>query len=416
MFITFFVVMIAMAIAIVILLKVLNLPRNIAVLFFTMPLLMCISPTITFVGGLLASKIAPDPSLATLPLTVMIIGTATSTFLVSWLSSAYGRKRATNIGFVLAFCGTLLAMIAALYGLFYVLLIATFLLGGSLAFAQQMRFAAIESVHPDHAAKVISALMLSGIFAAMIGPEMALMAKDWLDSPYGYAGSFLGLASLLLLSVMVFQLFKNPEITNDQPKEQAVRPLTTIIKQPIFIIALSSAAIGYGLMSFIMTATPLSMHTMNGHSLIDTKWVIQSHIAAMYLPSLFTGVLIKRFHSAKILIVGTAMFALVSLIALMGQQVVHYWWALVILGIGWNFLFITGTVLLPESYHPSERFKVQAINDFSIFAVQALASLLAGWILFKSNWDTLVYTIMPFILIMALVCSWHYRNRQRTSQ
>lgn len=416
MFITLFAVMVAMAIALVILLKTLKLPRNIAVLFFSMPLLMCISPTITFVGGLLASKIAPDPSLATLPLTVMIIGTATSTFLVSWLSSNFGRKQATNIGFLMALIGTVLAMLAALYALFYVLLVATFLLGGSLAFAQQMRFAAIESVHKDHAAKVISALMLSGIFAAMIGPEIALMGKDWLDSPYGYAGSFLGLAILLIISVLVFQLFKDPVLAHDEHSDEPARSLVLIVKQPIFIIALSSAAIGYGLMSFIMTATPLSMHDMNGHSLVDTKWVIQSHIAAMFLPSLFTGVLIKRFHSAKILIIGTFMFAVVSVIALMGQQVIHYWWALVILGIGWNFLFITGTVLLPESYHASERFKVQALNDFTIFAVQAMASLLAGWILFKSNWDSLVYTTMPFIGIMALVCMWHYKNRQRSQQ
>ena len=404
-----------MVLALWILIKVIKLPRNVAILFFSMPFLMCIAPTITFIGGLLASKIAPDPKLATLPLTVMIIGTALHTFVVAKLSSRFGRKQAMNIGFMIAIVGSLIAFYSAQVASFYSFLIATFLLGGSLAFAQQMRFAAIESVESEQAPKVLSALMLSGIFSAMIGPEVAFLGKDWVDSPYGYSGSFLSLTIILVLSMLVFQLFHNPVIAANNHQDLPVRPLTTICKQPIFIIAILSAAIGYGLMSFIMTATPLSMHDMQGHSLADTKWVIQSHVAAMFLPSLVTGILIKRFHSTNVLLVGTLMFALVAVIALSGQHVVHYWWALVLLGIGWNFLFITGTVLLPESYQGNERFKVQAINDFIIFATQAAASLMAGWILFKSDWNNLVYTTMPFIALMLFVCIYYYRLRARNN-
>lgn len=411
MFTTLILVIVAMIIALLILTKVLHLPRNVAVLFFSMPLLMCIAPTITFIGGILASKMAPDPSLATLPLTIMILGVAVSTFLVSTLSSKLGRKAATNIGFIIAIIGTLIASYSAIVTSFYLFLLATFLMGSSLAFAQQMRFAALESVSPENAAKVISALMLSGIFAAMVGPEVALMAKDWITAPHGYAGSFVGLLILLVISLLVFQLFTDPKVEQNDLKDEPARPLIMIIKQPIFIIALLSAAIGYGLMSFVMTATPLSMHAMDGHSLMDTKWVIQSHIAAMFLPSLFTGALIKRFHSTNVLFIGTLMFAVVTIVALNGQQVMHYWWSMVLLGIGWNFLFITGTVLLPESYHGSERFKVQALNDFIIFTIQAIASLLAGWILFSSNWTVLVYSTVPFIIIMLLVSIWHYKNR-----
>ena len=414
MFITLALVVVAMVIALLTITKVLNLPRNVAVLFFTMPLLMCITPTITFIGGILASKIAPDPSLATLPMTIMILGMAASTFLVSKLSSKFGRKRATNIGFIIAIVGTLTAMFSAVTASFNLFILATFLMGSSMAFAQQMRFAALESVSPDNAAKVISALMLSGIFAAMIGPEIALMAKDWITAPHGYAGSFLGLLILLLISLLVFQLFTDPNAKQSNVQIEQDRPLKQIIKQPIFIIALLSSAIGYGLMSFVMTATPLSMHAMDGHSLIDTKWVIQSHIAAMFLPSLFTGALIKRFNSAKVLIVGTVMFAVVTIVALDGQQVMHYWWAMVLLGIGWNFLFITGTVLLPESYRGNERFKVQALNDFSIFTVQGLASLLAGWLLFTQSWEIVIYSTLPFIAIMLFVCIWHYKNRKNS--
>ncbi len=388
--------------------KFLNFPRNIWVLFLTQPLWMCISPVITFIGGLLASQIAPSASLATLPLALLIIGAASGSMLSAKLANNYGRKKATYIGLSLALLATQLAMFSAIFAHFNLLLLAAFLLGVSLAFSQQLRFAAIESVHAEQAPKVLSTLMLSGIFAAFIGPEIALLGKDWIPSPHGYAGSFMALSVLIIVAAVVFIKFTNPidHIKNEQHSPS--RPLSLIIKQPLFLIALASAAIGYGLMSFLMTATPLSMHDMNGHSLSDTKWVIQSHIAAMFLPSLFTGVLIKRFSAKKVLIVGTILFAAVVAVALRGQQVVHYWWALVLLGMGWNFLFITGTVLLPQSYHQSERFRVQAINDFVIFATQAVASLLAGWLLFNAGWATLVYSTVPFIIVMFGIC-FYYR-------
>lgn len=412
--ITLISVLLLMLLSVFILSKVMHFPRNIWVLFLTQPLWLCISPTMTLIGGLLATKIAPSPTLATLPLTLLIIGLALSTFLVAKLSEQYGRKTATHIGFIIALLATLLAMCAALIANFYVLLVAAFFLGSSLAFSQQLRFAAIESVSPDQTAKVISALMLGGIFAAFIGPEVAVLAKDWIPSPHGFAGSFLALAILIVCAMVIFQGFTNPDMKNQEACDLPVRPIKEIIKQPIFIIALLSAVIGYGLMSLLMTATPLSMHDMNGHSLEHTKWVIQSHIAAMFLPSLFTGILIKRFHSVNILLVGTIIFAAVSVVALSGQQVIHYWWALVLLGIGWNFLFITGTVLLPESYRVQERFKVQALNDFTIFTVQALASLFSGWILFQTNWNTLVYSTIPFIIIMFVICIYfnNYRKQQ----
>lgn len=406
-------VTIIMIIAAIVLAKGFKFPRNIWVLFVSQPLVLCVSPVITFIGGLLASKIAPDPTLATLPLTFMIIGVALGTFSVAYFSIRLGRKKATSLGFIVGILATLLAMQAAITASFYLLIIAAFFLGVSLAFVQQLRFAALESVSIDDGPKVLSALMLSGILAAFIGPEIALMGKDWLASPHGYAGSFLGLSGLLIIALIIFQLFTNPHIATQEELSQPARPLSDIAKQPIFIIAMLSAAIGYGLMSFLMTATPISMHDMMGHSLEDTKWVLQSHVTAMFLPSLVTGYLIKRFGETTIMLVGTLMFALVAVIALQGQQVMHYWWALVLLGIGWNFLFITGTVLLPRSYHAHERFKVQALNDFSIFTIQAIASLGAGWLLFSSSWHTLVYISMPFVVIMFFVCLWNLKSSKQ---
>ena len=406
---TLLITLILMLLTAVILAKVLNLPRNIWLLFLVQPLAMSASPVIVFIGGILSTQLAPDPSLATLPLTLMIIGIASSTIPAAMLAKNFGRKKAFNIGLSLSCIGSLIAMFAAIHASFTLFLVACICIGSSIAFIMQFRFAAIDSVKSQNdITKVVSVLMFAGIFAAFIGPEIALMGKDWLASPYGYAGSFLGIAIMVFISIIIFQGFTDPVVHHEHAQGEE-RPLTTIIKQPFFIIAILAAAIGYGLMSLLMTATPLSMHNMQGMSLIDTKWVIQSHIAAMYLPSLVSGLLVKRIGLKNVLLLGIILFVGVTIIALNGQHLMHYWWTLVLLGIGWNLLFLTGTVLLAECYHTVERHKVQAINDFIIFTVQALASLLAGWILFKGGWNTLVYSTMPFILLIFIANIVFYR-------
>ncbi|MBL4909286.1 MAG: MFS transporter [Alteromonadaceae bacterium] len=406
---TLLITLLLMLLTAVILAKVLNLPRNIWLLFLVQPLAMSASPVIVFIGGILSTQLAPDPSLATLPLTLMIIGIASSTIPAAMLAKKFGRKKAFNIGLSLSCVGSLIAMFAAMHASFSLFLIACLCIGSSIAFIMQFRFAAIDSVsNSDDVAKVVSVLMFAGIFAAFIGPEIALMGKDWLASPYGYAGSFLGLAIMVFISLIIFQGFTDPVAHHDHAQGEE-RSLITIIKQPLFIIAILAAAIGYGLMSLLMTATPLSMHNMQGMSLINTKWVIQSHIVAMYLPSLFSGLLVKRIGLKNVLLLGIILFVGVTIIALNGQYLMHYWWTLVLLGIGWNFLFLTGTVLLAKCYRAVERYKVQAINDFIIFTVQALASLLAGWILFKGGWDILVYSTMPFILLIFIANMFFYR-------
>jgi MFS family permease len=380
----------------------LALSRNVVILFLIQPLAMSVSPVIVFIGGILSSELSPDPKLATLPLTLMIIGIAVSAVPAAMLSKQWGRKRAFTVGLLLSFSGSITAMFAALWGLFSLFLIASAIVGCSLAFAMQYRFAAIDSVHePNEVSKVVSALMFTGIFAAFIGPEIALIGKDWLPSPHGYAGSFLALAGLTFVALIIFSGFTNPA-KQQETTQSTARPLAVLIKQPLFIIAILSAAIGYGLMSLLMTATPISMHTMQGHLLTDTKWVIQSHIAAMYLPSLVSGYLVQKFGIKQVMLLGILMFAGVTLVALQGQQVMHYWWALVLLGVGWNFLFLTGTVLLSQSYTASEKHKMQALNDLLIFSVQATASLLAGWIIFSAGWHTLVLYTMPFIAVVLL--------------
>lgn len=396
--------------------KKFNLPRNISLLFMAQPLVMCSAPIIVFIGGLLSSELTTNPSLATLPITLMILGVAAGSIPAAIIARTRGRKFAVFSGFSCLFIASLLAVAATKLALFELFSFASFLFGIGSAFTQQLRFAAIESTNNEEdIPKVLSILMLSGVFAAFLGPEIAVTAKEWLISPHGYAGSFLLLAFFIGIAALIMLFFKEPEIKESFSQGKA-RPLSEIVTQPIFIISICTATIGYALMSYLMTATPLSMHHMQGHSLVDTKWVIQSHIAAMYLPSLFTPWLIKKVALKGLLKLGSVIYIVVALIAFSGQAVMHYWWALILLGIGWNFLFLTGTSLLPQSYNACERHKVQATNDFILFAFQAFASLMAGWILFTNGWNYLVLSSLPFVLSLLVINIVYQRHLTQLSK
>jgi MFS family permease len=188
------------------------------------------------------------------------------------------------------------------------------------------------------------------------------------------------------------------------------RPLRQIALQPLFLASALGGAVSYAVMSFIMTATPVELHRIHSYSLDETAWVIQSHMIAMYLPSLFTGVLMEKLGVWRVLAAGLAcMYATVAL-GLISRELVHYWWALVLLGVGWNFLFVGATVLLTRSYHPAERFKAQAANDFTVFAAQALASLSAGTVIFQANWDVLNLINIPFLTLVGVALWWVHQK------
>lgn len=397
------IILVLIVISALLLTKKFSLPRNISLLFMAQPLVMCSAPIIVFIGGLLSSELTTNASLATLPISLMILGVAAGSIPGAMIAKAKGRKFAIFSGFSCLLVAALLAVLATTLAIFNLFALASFLFGIGGAFTQQLRFAAIESTNNvDDIPKILAILMLSGVFAAFLGPEIAVTAKDWVTSPHGYTGSFLLLALFIGLAALIMVFFKEPEIKEISNDGEA-RPLTVITKQRIFIIAICTATIGYALMSYLMTATPLSMHHMQGHSLIETKWVIQSHIAAMYIPSLLTPWLVKKIALKGLLKLGTIIYIVVALIAFSGQEVMHYWWALVLLGIGWNFLFLTGTSLLPQSYRPCERHKVQATNDFVLFGFQAFASLMAGWVLFTGGWHYVVLTSLPMLVALFVV-------------
>jgi len=408
-------VIVLIVISAILLTKKFNLPRNISLLFMAQPLVMCSAPIIVFIGGLLSSELTTNASLATLPISLMILGVAAGSIPAAIISKSKGRKFAVFTGFSCLLIAAMLAILATKLALFEIFAVASFLFGLGGSFIQQLRFAAIESTNNEEdIPKILSILMLSGVFAAFLGPEIAVTAKEWLSSPHGYAGSFLLLAFFICLAALIMVFFKEPEI-KEVSSTGETRPLSIIVKQPIFLIAICTATIGYALMSYLMTATPLSMHHMQGHSLNETKWVIQSHIAAMYIPSLLTPFLVKKIALKGLLILGSVIYIAVALIAFSGQEVMHYWWALILLGIGWNFLFLTGTSLLPQSYKACERHKVQATNDFVLFGFQAFASLMAGWVLFVGGWNYVVLTSLPLIvaLIIINIAYFRYKNKQQ---
>ncbi len=390
-----------------------RLPPNIWILSICQALSMTASPLLIFVGGLLGRELAPSPEWATLPLSGFILGTACSSIPAALTMKRLGRKRGSYVGFGFALLGAALGTTAAMLGSFWLYFVAATVMGVNMAFAAQFRFAAYESLRdPSDYPVALSVLMLGGLVAAFLGPELGLAGKDMLNAPFGYAGSFLLQGVVVVLSMSLFALFKEPIVTETTSKETP-RSLSAIAVNPLFSVAVGASAIGYGLMSLVMTATPLNMHEICGIDLTSTKQVIQGHIASMFLPSLVGGLLMKRFGIGPMLLAGTALFGGMMLISLRGQELVHFWGALIALGVGWNFLFMGGTALLPQVYRESERFKVQAVNDFIVFGAQGLGSVGAAWFLFGFGWNTLIWTCMPGVIVAAAGSIWLMRKERR---
>ena len=377
-----------------------DLPRNVWILTIAQALILSVSSMVVFVGGLVGSKLAPMENLATLPVASIVIGTAVTIPPVTLLMNTIGRRRSFFIIGIYSIFVAFLAAYAISISSFYLFCFSTFLFGATYSCVMQFRFASMESVSEKLIPKAASMVLVGGIVAAFLGPEIAMFGKDLLQVEF--AGSFILLAGLFVVALLFLLGFKNP-IIQEEKSDIPQRPLKVILTQRIFWVALLSATIGYAVMSFIMTATPVSMHVMDGHSLDHTKWVIQSHIIAMFLPSLIAAWVIKKLGISKMMIMGLMAYLICIAIAFTGKQLGNYWVSLVLLGIGWNFLFIGATTLLPQSYKPSERFKVQAVNDFVICGVQAIASLSAGWFIFAVGWKNLLLINIPFIIFQVIV-------------
>ena len=375
--------------------------RNLVVLTLSQIFSFTAAPVTVFLSGIIGSQISPLKSLSTLPMSISVVGIAIGAVIASKLMSITGRK----VGFIVASAGNTLVSVLAAYSIFIqsfsLYCFVNFFLGMGMAFTHQYRFAAAESVNKDKVPRAISIILLGGIVSAFIGPSVANFSKD-MFSNHMYVGSYLSLAALTFLPTIFFLFYKNTSKIEISIKYSG-RSYLELVSQPRFLQAVISSAFGYAIMTFLMTGTPLSMHVMEGISLNKTSIVIQIHVACMFLPSLIAGNLIKKIGHSKMMYVGVGLYCITVIISLFDQSFLNYMIALIFLGFGWNFLFISGTSLLVLTYNEEEKFRAQGFNDFVVYSVHALGSLSAGVLIVLTNWKIMNLICIPLIIVIILI-------------
>jgi MFS family permease len=375
---------------------------NVGVLAVVSAVAMAAFPLLALMGSILGALLSPSPEWATLPVALMVIGTAMGILPVAKCMAGLGRKTSFLVFMALGTAACLLAGQALQLESFSLFCSATFLLGVSNAAMQQVRFAAMESVSAENGPTAVSIIMCAGIFAAFVGPELAVAGRHF--SAVEYQGSFWLAAACLIAGAIIMMFFYRTTAVRARKTAQAPRPLGQIISNPTLILAVASGAAAYMVMSLVMTATPITMHLHHGYSIDDTKWVIQSHIAAMFLPSLLTIWLFRLFSIRGMMIAGLVCFCVTIGLGLYDSSVMGFWGQLVLLGIGWNFLFVSGTALLPSSHREGEHIHAQAFNDAIIFSTQAVAALSAGWAVSIISWQQLLLLcLLPMLFIAGLL-------------
>ena len=385
--------------------------RNLALYFLAQVVFASGTTLVVTLGGIVGNDIAASPALATLPLSFMVVGTAAATLPTAMLMQRIGRRKAFCAGACLAVMAALLAALALQLANFALFTVACCFIGSTMAFAAQLRFAAAECVDAERAGSAVSIILLGSIGGALIGPELATRSVEWTpERPF--LGALLALAALYGFAVLLLACSKDqvPRAEAGAGDFGSGRPLRAIARNPAFLVAVLAGVVGQGAMVFIMTATPVSMHVFDGHGLEDTARVIQAHVVAMYLPSLASAFLVRHLGPRKMMVMGVVAMLITVAIGLAGRALLHYWWALVILGVGWNFLFVGGTTALVATYRREERFRAQGANDFSVFGVSAVASLSAGVLLHEFGWSTLLLSTLPALALMLFAVPWSRRR------
>lgn len=383
--------------------------RQVAILASAQALFQTIAVMVMTVGGLAGSKITDSPGLATLPIGTMFLGTACMMFPASMWMARSGRRVGFIFGTLLGALGGLVAAFGVYKASLPLLSLGTFLIGAYQAFAQFYRFAAGEVADDAFRARAISFVMAGGVIAAIGGPLLARLGGSTIDVEY--MGAFLIITVISLLASGVLLGLRMP-MPVASLKEEAGRTWGKIVLQPTFLVALFGGATGYGIMILAMTATPLAM-IQHHHALGDATAVIQLHVLGMFLPSFFTGSLIARFGALRIMLIGVSFFMVHILITLTGTTFTSFASALVFLGIGWNFMYISGTTLLTSTYTPSEKARAQAINDLAIFVVGVTCSFSSGFLLDKLGWLTMNMMLIPWLGLALISILWlQQKNRK----
>ena len=382
--------------------------RNIPILALCQALFMSGTSLMVATTALVGYALADDKIYASLPFSMQLLATMFSSIPVAILMAKIGRKSTFLIGSVIAMSGAAICAYAVVQHQFILFIVGSVFIGIFSGFANFYRFTAADSVATANKSRAISYVLAGGVLASIIGPNLANLTRDVI-SDATFAGSY---AAIILLYIFSFIALSFLDLPHNKPLPHEPvdtgRPLLTIARQPRFIIAVICGMLGYATMTLVMTATPLAMQHHN-HVYSDTAFVIQWHVLAMFAPSFFTGNLIKTFGLIKVMFAGALLGLACVVINLEGTTVNHFWAALVLLGISWNFLFIGATTLLTETYHADERFKSQALNDFLVFSMVSAASLSSGILHHNVGWQFVNYLAVPALIIILISLSWLYK-------
>ena len=356
---------------------------------------------VVLLGGIITSKIMLKDSLATLPMTLMIIGIALSAPIASKLMSIWGRKKGFIFSSFLSTFALLLCSLSIYNQNFIIFAVGNFLIGSSQAFSNQYRFAASESVSNEYIPRSISIILLLGIISALLSTNFSEYFKDYFPD-YLFLGSYIFLSITAIIPIFILLFYEDNVNIKNKSKFQ-YKTIVSLLKNIKILQSIISAGFGYFIMAIIMTATPLHMHLVNNFTLFQTSIVIQFHVIGMFLPSLFSGDLVKKFGNTNIIYSGVIILFMSIIINTSFDFYYSYLVGLILLGIGWNFLFVSGSSLLVVSYEEKDKFTAQGLNDFIVFSTQGIGALSAGFLLYYSNWKILNILCIPLLIIVIFV-------------
>jgi MFS family permease len=377
--------------------------RNVLVLSGCQATLQTTGTTMIAVTGLAGLALASDKALATVPLTFYVLGSAVATVPASLLMNAIGRRAGFQVGTSLGMLGAAVCALAVYVSSFWLLCAGTMVLGMYTAFGKYYRFAAADAAQVNFRAKAISLTLAGGIAGGILGPEMAKHSTT-LFPDHLYVGSYLSLVLVCFVATLFLIGLDIPQLSEAERRDSG-RPLSQIMRQPVFIVAVLASMLSYGIMNLFMTSTPLAMRAHH-HHFNDAAFVLQWHMIGMYGPSFITGSLIQRFGVLTVIFSGIVLLLVCIVAALAGTELINFWVALFLLGVGWNFMYVGGSALLTECHTPAERAKTQAANDFMVFATMAVSSLASGVLLNASGWHAVNLGSLPFLLLAAGATLW----------
>lgn len=387
--------------------------RNVWLLSLCQALLMTGNILLISVIGLIGKQIAPSVSMITLPVALQFLGLMAATIPASLISGKLGRKRGFSIGNVVGITGASLATYALSQQNFYLFCFATFLLGIGIGFGTLYRFAAIEVCDENARHRAISISMAGGVLAAVLGLNLAIMSQQW-SADGLYIGAFASLIGLNILALLILQTIQFPKVSFNSQAPKA-DPLGVIVKAPNFIGAVFAAMVAYAVMNILMTATPLAMIGC-GFDFTKAAGVIEWHVLGMFVPAFFTGSLIERFGSRMMILAGGILFVVCIAINIHGESIWHFRAALVVLGVGWNFMFIAATGLFSQSYQSQNKAKAQAFNEFIVFGCVTITAMLSGWLESTAGWQNLNIYVLPFVLAVILLFAFSARKSRIQKQ